>query len=420
MMAESLNIGGVAVSKIAESFGTPLYVHDGDFLSHRLRETRLTTKGVFHRLYYSLKANPLLAVANAAICAGFGLDACSLEDVEISLRAGASAGDISYTGVGLLPVQLKYLNEKGVHVNVDSIEEAVDWADVNSGCPVGLRILPSIEAGFHPDCYSGAKSSKFGMFPNQAIEAGTILGKSGCEVTTLHAHIGSSVLGVDPYIETLKVLLDLASAMPSVGRINLGGGWDTPYRMNSPVFPLRDLCRVAGEAVVRFNRSSGRDIKLEAEPGEYLVADSGYLIVRVLSFKEREVDGRKGRMVVVDGGMNLAPAHALYGTHFEVALDGGGGTNMYATDICGNTNHAADKLVSGRMLPSLTRGDILVISPTGAYAWARSTRFNERCRPGTAWVQGGKMQLVRNPETVDKLIHGEAIPTNPLSGDTLG
>lgn len=404
-----LRLGGVALRELAETYGTPLYVIDAATIQDQAEQFRDFGGPPFRRLLYSIKANPNIQVIRRVLDLGFGLDACSPGDVELAVRAGASGNKISYTGVGLQPNEMRDLVHHGVWVNLDSSEEVEAWVDVCPGCPVGLRVVPEVAAGFHPHCTSGTWGGKFGI-PSESIPSAVDLLRSHrCRITTLHAHLGSSISDESPYIEALDRMIHLAVGMPDIQTLNLGGGIAARFHPDDSAFPLDQLRRSIVGRVRRYRQLTGRGISVELEPGEFLVSEAGYLLTRVLVTKHHVRAQREVSLAVVDGGMNLFPAHSLYGSYLHVYVDGKEVplSSRSPTDIYGNTNQSGDRLAQARMLPLLERGDILIVRNAGAYAYCRSTQFNERPRPGEVWVEHGQHRLIREPEGLDVLYRGQ-------------
>ena len=146
------------------------------------------------------------------------------------------------------------------------------------------------------------------------------------------------------------------------------------------------------------------------EPGEFLISESGYLLARVLVVKRYEANQARKQVCIIDGGMNLVQAFSLYGSYLYIYVNGKSrqGEELLPTDVYGNTNQSGDCLARDRLLPCLQDGDLLLVRNAGAYAYCRSTTFNERPRPATIWVDAGRDSVIKVAETVDALCQGEA------------
>ena len=407
--SRTLKVGCLGIEELACQYGTPLYVFDGKALQAQMENVGQGLGSPRIRLLYSIKANAGLALLARIRAAGFGLDACSPGDVYLARRAGAQPHEISYTAVGLGVREIAELSQAGIHLNLDSIQEAERYAATCPGRPAGLRVVPGIEAGFHPHCRSGTWGGKFGIPPEDLPAAVQVLSRAGCAVDTLHAHIGSSIAEAGPHLQALDRLLAVAEDIPTVQEINLGGGLAAPFHPDDRPYPLSELRAGIEDRLGTFERKFARSMIAVLEPGELLVSEAGSLLVSVLLTKRLERDGKRVSLAIVDGGMNLFPAHSLYGSYLHVYVSGKEGPNepRSAWDIYGNTNQTGDRMATALSLPEIVSGDLLLFRNAGSYAWCRSTNFNQRPRPGEVWVEGGQAVLVREPETLHDLHRGQ-------------
>ena len=407
-LSSRLGICGIAVDEIARTYGTPLYVIAGLGLTNHLVHVAQIFANTPIRLLYSVKANPNLDVMRACLAAGFGLDACSAGDVALARAAGAPPESISYTGVGLSRREIGVLLGSQIHVNLDSAEEIRSLIAVAPGRRLGIRVAPGIEAGFHPHCRAGHWGGKFGVDPSELPALLAALADARCEVTTLHVHIGSSISSPEPFLRALDTLLELASRMPMIAAVNLGGGLAARYHPEDAAFDLEALRDGIVDRLRSFAAMTGRQLEVLLEPGEFLVSESEYLLSRILVTKQWARAKTTIDVAICDASMNLMPAHSLYGTYFHLYVDGARATGAVSHyDVYGCTNQAGDSLALARELPMLSASDLIVIRNAGAYAYSRSTQFNQRPRPAEVWVENGTIRVSRQAETVAMLLEGQ-------------
>jgi len=391
-----LYIGGRPVAEIARACGTPVYVYQAEALDSRLRTLVRELPVPSFRLLYSLKANPSVQVIQECIRAGLDVDACSPGDVHLARVAGVPAARISYTGVGLDEREIEALAQARIHMNLDSLQEVISWARVAPGQAVGIRCVPGIVAGFHPHTQAGTRGGKFGIPSEDIPIAISALRDADCPVRTLHVHLGSSIDSVEPHLAALDFLLALAVDLPSVDAVNLGGGLAARYHPLDQDFPLAALRAGCLARLARFERATQRRLQVELEPGEFIVSEAGWLLCQVRV--------TKGSVAIVDASANHLPAPMLYGSYVHIYADGKETDDVERSewDVYGNTNQAGDRFASRRLLPRLEPGDLLLLRNAGAYAFSRSTRFNERPRPAEVWVERGEIRVIRLAEGLDQ------------------
>jgi diaminopimelate decarboxylase/aspartate kinase len=218
---------------------------------------------------------------------------------------------------------------------------------------------------------TAGSNAKFGV-PLDELDRTLRLARShDITIRGLHAHTGSGILHPDNWERTLEVLTAIATDLPSVEVINLGGGLGVPDR--SDELPLDLLALDAG--LSRIRRSLNRDIEIWLEPGRYLVAAAGVLLARVTQLKG------KGdiRYVGVATGMNSLIRPALYGAWHEIVnLTRRDEAGRHAYNVVGPICETGDVLGLDRLLPESKEGDVFLIANTGAYGAAMASRYNLR------------------------------------------
>ncbi len=405
MGKKRIEVGGVPVSDLIARFSSPLYILDAERIDTQATRLLEAFPPPRHALYYSLKANPSIAVMERLRARGFGCDACGVADLELAAMAGWPGDAISLTGVGLSTTELSLAVERGVWINVDSLTELRRYCAIAPGRSVGLRVNPEVVAGFHPHCQAGGAGGKLGISLDEIDKALAVAGSHGVSVGTLHAHIGSGISEKEPFLKTAQVLLELTRNIESVQSLNLGGGIGGRHRPGHPEFPLAAFAEELGGLLDDFEKQTGRTIAVALEPGDYLVREAGYLACTVRVTKSRTSDGRVARLAIVDASANLLPASLLYGTYYPLLVTASGDQRLETWDIFGRTNQGGERLVAGRQLPELCEGDLLVFGSAGAYAACRASQFNEIPRPAEVLVERGSATVVRRAESVEDLAH---------------
>lgn len=398
---------GVALSAIAERFGTPTYVYSRAHIEAQYRAYADALSGMPHLVCFAVKANSNLGVLNVLARLGAGFDIVSRGELERVLAAGGQADKIVFSGVGKTRDDMRRALEVGVHCfNVESTDELerlqVVAAEMGKRAPVSLRVNPDVDAGTHPYISTGLKENKFGIAIADAedvyIRAAQL---PNLEVIGVDCHIGSQLTTLSPFVDALDRLLDLVDRLSDCGiqlrHLDLGGGLGVRYRDEEP--PLAgDYIKAVRE------RLEGRDLALMFEPGRFIVANAGVLLTRIEYLKHTEHKD----FAIVDAAMNDLIRPALYQAWMDVkAVQPRDGTAR-TYDIVGPICETGDFLAKEREL-ALAEGDLLTVHSAGAYGFVMSSNYNTRGRTAEVLVDGDQAFEVRRRETVAELYAGESL-----------
>lgn len=402
-----LHAEDVALSSIAEQFGTPTYVYSRAHIEAQYRSYADALQGVEHLVCYAVKANSNIAVLNILARLGAGFDIVSIGELERVLAAGGLPERVVFSGVGKTREEMRRALEVGVHCfNVESVDELErlqeEAARLGVIAPVSLRVNPDVDAGTHPYISTGLKDNKFGIDINIAesvyLRAAVL---SNIAIKGVDCHIGSQLTTLEPFLDALDrvlVLVDrLAKHGITVQHLDLGGGLGVRYQDEQPP--------CAGEymAAVR-ERVAGRDLALVFEPGRYIVANAGVLLTRVEYLKHTEYKD----FAIVDAAMNDLLRPALYQAWMDVqpVKPRAGMPRKY--DVVGPVCETGDFLAKERDL-TLAEGDLLTVSSAGAYGFVMSSNYNSRGRAAEVVVDGEHAYLVRRRESIEELFAHESL-----------
>ncbi|WP_431701269.1 diaminopimelate decarboxylase [Pseudomonas sp. BR20] len=398
---------GVALSAIAQRFGTPTYVYSRAHIEAQYRSFTDPLDGVPHLVCYAVKANSNLGVLNVLARLGAGFDIVSRGELERVLAAGGQADKIVFSGVGKSREDMRRALEVGVHCfNVESTDELerlqVVAAEMGVRAPISLRVNPDVDAGTHPYISTGLKENKFGIAIADAedvyIRAAQL---PNLEVLGVDCHIGSQLTTLPPFLDALDRLLALIDRLGECGiylhHIDLGGGVGVRYRDEEPP-AIADYIQAVRE------RIEGRDLTLMFEPGRYIVANAGVLLTQVEYLKHTEHKD----FAIVDAAMNDLIRPALYQAWMNVTAVTPRNSEVRAYDIVGPICETGDFLAKDRQL-ALEEGDLLVVHSAGAYGFVMSSNYNTRGRTAEVLVDGDQAFEVRRRETVAELYAGESL-----------
>ncbi|WP_260957195.1 diaminopimelate decarboxylase [Pseudomonas citri] len=398
---------GVALSAIAERFGTPTYVYSRAHIEAQYRTFADALAGMPHLVCFAVKANSNLGVLNVLARLGAGFDIVSGGELERVLAAGGSADKIVFSGVGKTREDMRRALEVGVHCfNIESTDELerlqVVAAELGVRAPISLRVNPDVDAGTHPYISTGLKENKFGIAIADAEDVYVRAAQlPNLEVLGVDCHIGSQLTTLEPFLDALDRLLALIDRLGDCGiylrHIDLGGGVGVRYRDEEPPL-VADYIKAVRE------RLAGRDLALMFEPGRYIVANAGVLLTQVEYLKHTEHKD----FAIVDAAMNDLIRPALYQAWMDVSAVRPRDTATRTYDIVGPICETGDFLAKAREL-ALEEGDLLAVHSAGAYGFVMSSNYNTRGRCAEVLVDGDQAFEVRRRETVAELFAGESL-----------
>jgi len=408
-------IAGVPVTELARQFGTPVYVYDAAKIVERLADL-----DAFDHVRYAVKACSNLAILDLLRRRGALVDVVSAGEIRRALVAGYSPEGtpppIVYCADVFDAEALELVTEKKIHVNCGSPDMIGQYGSRAPGGQITLRINPGFGHGHSQKTNTGGDSSKHGVWHAQLGDCLRAAEKHDLTVAGAHMHIGS---GTD-----LEHLSQVCAAMEksalAVGRglesISAGGGLPTPYRQGESYVDLDAYFRLWDTTRKRLEDRFGHAVRLEIEPGRYLVAESGYLVTEIRSVKRQA----KNTFYLVDAGFNNLARPILYGAYHPISIcpaDGDtsraelevivGGPLCESGDIFTQTEGG---FVTTRRLPTAAVGELLVIECAGAYGYVMASTYNSRPLAPEVLIRDGRAELIRRRQTFEELISGESIP----------
>lgn len=366
-----LQLGGRELATFAEQMGTPTFVYHAARVRANLERLRaaLDKEGVSHDAFYAIKANrcaPL--VTYLKLLGRCGIDVCSPAELLYALRFGFEESEISYTGTSVSDSDLDCLQRHpAVHINCDSLSSIRRLGKRCPGRRIGIRVNPELGVGYNDKLrYGGAKATKFGIYRDRFEEAVELARSLGLSVEVIHFHCGCGYVGgavevLDQVLERVGILLD---AHPKIRTVNIGGGLGR--RLVEADVDI-DLERWAAIIARHLGR---RGVRVQFEPGDYLVKDAGVLLVSINTVEEKGGT----RFVGVDAGLNIVNHLAYYQTPvIATPLVRAAGVRLERVTIAGNINEAIDLLAEDVELPAPAEGDLLALLNVGGYGSAMSS-----------------------------------------------
>jgi diaminopimelate decarboxylase len=396
-----LALGGVRADELAREYGTPVVVYDAATLRAQADAYRNAAPGAL--VVYGTKAFPSLAVLRLFAEEGLGADVSTTGELAFALRAGIPGEQLVIHGNNKEDMLLRGAAEVGALVVLDSLEE-IDRARKMGATRFLIRVTPGIEADTHEAIKTAHHGSKFGLPPEDAIEAL----RRVPEAEGLHVHVGSQLMHFGASLMTVDwVATFCGRARQELSwtpkSIDLGGGLGVRHVREEPSFTIGEfVAGMTGELQRAFHLQGLPQPGLILEPGRSLVSRAGVTLYSVGGVKRASA---ATTYVTIDGGMSDNPRPAMYNARYTALLANRAtdeATGAYA--VAGKHCESGDVLIERVELPEPRRGDILAVPVTGAYTLAMSSNYNAVPRPAAVLVEDGSARLIRRRETVDDML----------------
>ena len=404
-MPNPTHIQGVAISSLADQFGTPLYIYDGEKITNQVKTLQEAFSAVPLKIKYATKALSNINILKLIRKAGAGVDAVSIEEVRLGMLAGFSAKEIMYTPSGVGFEEIQEAVDLGIMINLDSLPLMEQFGSVyGNSIPACIRINPHIMAGGNIKISVGHKESKFGISIEQLSEILELVKKYQLKIEGLHIHTGSDILDAEVFLKGGNVLFEAAFQFPDLRFLDFGGGFKVAYKPNDIATDVMEVGEKVGEAFQKFCSNYGRQLELWLEPGKFLVSEAGYLLVKATVVKESP----SVTFVGVDSGLNHLIRPMMYDAYHSVYNLSNPEGKKTKYNVVGYICET-DTIASHRELNEVKAGDLLVIKNAGAYGYSMASNYNSRLRPAEVLIWEGKALLIRKREEFEDLIRNQEI-----------
>ncbi len=410
----SLYIEDVALTELANEFGTPLYVYSFKQLVSNFKRFDDAFGDYPHTLCYALKANSNPTILRSLARVGAGADVVSGGELFFALESGIPPEKIVFAGVGKRDIDIEAAIKIGIRgLNVESemeYEVISDLAErLNRVAPVSLRINPDIDIYGHPYIATGRHGDKFGITGEAALRLiNRIKNDDYCDLVGIHAHIGSQITEMAPYEKLAEYMADIARKALQAGHrleyIDFGGGFGLDYKnaieVNIDGQGSDDLVVEPQKIISTFiNAVKDTEVPLIIEPGRALVANTGVLITEVLYLKQTG----KTNIVIVDAGMTELIRPSLYAAHHEIVPLEIRDPGSMVVDVVGPICESSDFFAREREILNVGRGDYLAVLTAGAYGFSLSSTYNARPKSLELMVRGKRVKVIRERQSLDDL-----------------
>lgn len=396
-------LGGMDLLNLASEFGSPLYVYDTATIERQYRRVEKAFQGVNLKLKYACKANSNQAILKFLKKLGAGLDAVSIEEAELGLKAGFSASEILFTPNGVSFEEIKKGVELGLVINIDNISILEQFGNEYGGTvPCCIRLNPHIAAGGNQHIQTGHIDSKFGISVHQVRHIERVVKSCSIRVEGLHIHTGSEILDSSVFLRAAELMFDAAQQFPDLKFIDFGSGFKVAYKEGDVTTDIEELGNELTERFNSFCKQYGRELELWFEPGKFLVSEAGVLLVHVNIIKQTMATVFVG----VDSGQNHLIRPMFYDAYHEILniTNPTGKQRIYTVVgyICETDTFGWD-----RKLNEVREGDVLAIKNAGAYGFSMSNNYNSRLRPAEVLIHDGRALLIRKRESLEDLLRNQ-------------
>ena len=411
---------GVDIAQIAAEVGTPAYIYSGATLLHHYGAMAEAFAAVDPLICFSVKSLANLHVLKLLAAAGSGFDVVSGGELARVKAAGGDTTKVVFAGVG--KTDLEIVDALNANIALFNVESEAEFANISRlAAETGIKTRAALR--INPDVYdpkthsyttTGKKETKFGVDIDRA-EAffAAFGGDENVKLDAIHLHIGSPIYSPQPYVDAISKVLPLIDKLRADGleinMLNIGGGFAADYEVGKSPLAV-DYANAIVPLLV------GKGLSIVIEPGRQIAANSGILLTKVLY---RKAGGEK-KFVILDAAMTDMIRPALYQAEqfiYPIKLaDGDEGPtrsfdftppNAEKVDLVGGVCETADFLAKDRLLPPVSRDDLLAVFSAGAYGFVMSSQYNSRPRAVEVLVEGETFRVIRRRETYDDLFAAE-------------
>jgi len=389
--------------KLAQKYGTPLYVYDFDYMAAQYEELKEAFRGRKSIIAYAVKANSNLSVVKHFAKLGSGADCVSIGEVRRAFLAGIPAYKIIFSGVGKSDDEIREAIERDIlYINVESEAELgrveLIAKELGKVSRISIRVNPNIDPKTHPYISTGLHDNKFGVDLSTAKRMYIMANNSEhLDPVGIHFHIGSQLTELEPIREASEIVADLVRSLQAIDIelkfFDIGGGLGIKYNNETTIKPYDYAQAILGTL-------TALDMTILCEPGRFLTANAGYFVTKVLYEKQ---NGEK-KFVVVDGAMNDLLRPSLYNAYHKIEAITQSDAEPREVDIVGPVCESGDFFAKDYKLPPLNHNDLLVIHSAGAYGFGMGSNYNTRGRSAEVAIENGEDRIIRRRESFDDLI----------------
>ena len=389
--------------KIAQEFGSPVYVYDAGKIEYQYKRLTSAFKSVKNlRINYAVKALSNISILKFFNTLGSGIDTVSMQEVQLGIAAGFKPEQIIFTPNGVSIHEIEEAAKLGVQINIDNLSILEQFGTRHPKTPVCIRINPHVMAGGNSKISVGHIDSKFGISIHQIPHLLRIIENTKMNINGIHMHTGSDILDIDVFLYASEILFETAKQFKNLEFIDFGSGFKVPYKVGDIETNIEELGQKLSDKFNEFCKEYGKDLTLAFEPGKFLVSESGYFLATVNSVKQTT----STVFAQVDSGFNHLIRPMFYGSHHDISnISNPGGRERFYTVvgyIC-----ETDTFGNNRRINEINDGDILCFKNAGAYCFSMASNYNSRFRPAEVLWHNNKAHLIRERESFEDILRNQ-------------
>ncbi|MDA7501969.1 diaminopimelate decarboxylase [Chitinophagales bacterium] len=390
---------------LAQKYGTPLYVYDGDVIKDKFNAFKSAFKVNGLKVHFAAKALPNLAILRLFNEIGAGLDCVSIQEIKLGLAAGFDPKDIIYTPNGVSINEYREAIEIGVTITIDNISILEKIGLEFPSLPIFIRLNPHLMAGGNSKISVGHIDSKFGISIHQLPIVFRLIKKYNILVEGIHIHTGSDIVEMTIFERVAQLIFTIADDFEDIKSIDFGSGFKVRYKEGDSETDIDKIGKHFSALFNEYCSKRKRQLTLRFEPGKFLVSEAGVFMASVNVVKQTTAC----TFASINSGFNHLIRPMFYNAYhgIENISNPDGEKKMYSVVgyICESDTFAED-----RILNEVREKDILLFKNAGAYCFAMASNYNSRLRPPEVLLLKGKDYLIRERETFEDLLLKQQIP----------
>jgi diaminopimelate decarboxylase len=391
-----------SLQSLGDTFETPFYLYDLDLIEKQYKSLYQYIPWPALKIHYAMKANYnkdiLMRLREANAC----IDAVSPAEVLLALSLGFKPEKIIFTANHMTDADMHMVKAQKVLLNIDSLFRLERYAECYPGSEVSLRFNPDVVTGENEKVQTGGKAAKFGLILEEAAQAAAIVQKYDLQVVGVHMHAGSGIADTETVYQGMKNVLQIATRerFPKLRFVDFGGGFKVKYHPEELEVDYADFGKKIVQLFAAYCREYGKELELYFEPGKYVAAEAGCLIMQVNTVREAY-----GRVIIgTDAGFPQCIRPVFYGAYHPIINISNPNGTLCEYDVYGNTCESGDCFAKQRLLSEVKVGDYLCILNAGAYCFSMASIYNLRSLPAEVVIQQGMVRMSRPKATPEQLV----------------